>query len=95
MTIPFAESLCSSFVFIESIVFNVLVLHKTPSGESQINLTGFVPKLTFLIDTLMPTLSNRRSITQTINKYCIKGAKTHIEEIPDILRIYNPEDVSV
>ena len=43
MTIPFAESLCSSFEFIESIVFNVLVLHKTPSGESQINLTGFVP----------------------------------------------------
>ena len=29
------------------------------------------------------------------NFCCIKGAKTHIEEIPDILRIYNPEDVSV
>ena len=54
MTIPFAESLCSSFVLIESIVFNVLVLHKTPSGESQINLTGFANS--HIVDTLMPTV---------------------------------------
>ena len=43
----------------------------------------------------MPTLWNSRSITPTLIKNRIKGAKTHIEEIPDILRIYNPEDVSV
>ena len=68
---------------------------KTPSGESQINLTGFVPKLTFPIDTLMSTLWNSRSITPTLIQHRIKGAKTHIKKIPDILRIYNPVDVSV
>ena len=76
-------------------MFNVLVLNKNPVRRVSNQPDGVCSQTNFLIDTLMPILWNSRSITPTLLKYRIKGAKTQFEEIPDILRIYNPEDVSV